>query len=202
MLNDFITSNQCLIEDFWLRICKSFNYQISFVEKRPWICKWADKWKFSHMHFQLIFHTGEGLGMGWGRQIRHNKSEGAMSLWSKKVVKFSFHRKNFFCVFKHNHSPTNQNTYQSWRGTLKRDFWLFWTVWQPYRDTRAYILDLASRNFAFRIKKLQFDWNDDKSCNFIFSLTFCSVGIQQVLQYCNFSHKGRIGKSQCNSCLW
>ena len=30
--------------------------------------------------------------------------------------------KNLFYVFKHNYSPTNQNTYQSWRGTLKRDF--------------------------------------------------------------------------------
>ena len=52
-----------------------------------------------------------------------------MSLLSKKMVKFSFHQKNFFCVIKHYHSPTNHNTYQSWRGTLKRDFWLFWTVW-------------------------------------------------------------------------
>ena len=61
-----------------------------------------------------------------------------MSLLSKKMVKFSFHQKNFFCVIKHYHSPTNHNTYQSWRGTLKRDFWLFWTVWM------AFILAAAS----------------------------------------------------------
>ena len=81
------------------------------------------------MHFQFIIHTGEGFGDGAGGcQTRHYKSEGTMSLLPKKMVKFSFHQKNFFCVIKHYHSPTNHNTYQSWRGTLKRDFWLFWTV--------------------------------------------------------------------------